>query len=114
MRDTTTNPSAISTGHKNSASGRRPFETPLLLVGVRCIARYIVLPFMLPLIGVATGAALGILVILDLIAVVSIVATVCWLWRIQHPRRGQYLPVALALTMLVVFFLVIDARLLYA
>ena len=101
---------------------RRPFETPLLMVGVRCTVRYIVLPFALPLVGVATGAtrgivtgaALGILLILDVIAVISIVATLRWLWRHQHPRRWQYLPVALALTALVAFFLVNDTRVLYA
>lgn len=96
-------------------------ETPLLLIGVRCIARYIVLPFALPLLGAATGpaldavtgAALGILVILDTIAVISTVATVRGLWRHQHPRRWQYLPLALALTALIVFFLVRDTQVLY-
>src|SRR5262245_40743018 len=39
----------------------RPFETALLVSAVRCTARYVVLPFVLPLLGVATGAALGIL-----------------------------------------------------
>jgi hypothetical protein len=100
---------------------RRPLETPLLLVGVRCTVRYIVLPFVLPLLGVATGAtrsiatgaALGLLLILDVIAVISVVATLRWLWRHQHPCRWQYLPVALTLTVLIAFLLVNDTRMLY-
>ena len=60
------------------------FQTPLLVSALRCILRYIVLPFVLPLLGVATsatlgivtGAALGIILILDVIAVIAIVATV--------------------------------------
>lgn len=100
---------------------RRPLETPLLLVGVRCIVRYIVLPFALPLMAAATsatravvtGAALGILVVLDTVAVISIAATLRRLWRHQHPRRWQYLPVALALTGLIALLLVNDSRMLY-
>jgi hypothetical protein len=95
------------------ATGSRPFETPLLLVGLRCTARYLVLPFVLPLLGIATGAALGILVILDMIAVISIVTTLRRLWQHQHPRRWHYAPLALALMVLIAYFLVYDTRVLY-
>jgi hypothetical protein len=98
-----------------ATAGARPFETPLLLAGVRCILRYVVLPLVLPLgatIGIVTGAALALLLTLDVIAVVAIVATLRRLWRLQHPRRWQYLPLALALTLLVGLFFVIDARVL--
>lgn len=102
------------------ATGSRPFETPLLVAGARCVLRYVVLPFLLPLAGVAagatvgvvTGAALALLLILDVIAVGAIVATLRRLWRAQHPRRWRYLPLALALTLLVAVFFVIDARVL--
>ena len=99
----------------------RPFETPLLIAGVRCSLRYIALPFVFPLLAAtgamrsaATLAALGILVALDVIAVVSIVATLRWLWRGLHPRRWQYLSVAVALTTLIGFFLIKDMQGLYA
>jgi hypothetical protein len=103
-----------------AATESRPFETPLLLAGVRCILRYVVLPFLLPLAGVATGATLGvvtgaalaILVTLDVIAVVAVVATLRRLWRVQHPRRWRYLPLALALTLLIAIFFANDARVL--
>jgi hypothetical protein len=103
-----------------AATGGRPFETPLLLAGLRCTLRYVVLPLVLPLLGVATGAtvgivtgaALGVLLTLDVVAVVAIVATLRRLWRLQHPRRWQYLPLALALAVLVGLFSVIDARVL--
>ena len=98
----------------------RPFETPLFLAGVRCVLRYIVLPFLLPLAGVATGASLGVvtgavlalLLIVDVIAVGAIVATLRRLWRVQHPRRWRYLPLALAFTLLVAVFFANDVRLL--
>jgi hypothetical protein len=91
----------------------RPFETPLLVSGVRCTLRYIVLPFVLPLLGVTTGGTLGILLLLDVIAAIAIVATLRRLWRLQHPRRWQYLAAALALAVLVGIFFVNDARVLF-
>jgi hypothetical protein len=90
-----------------------PFETPLLVSAVRCTVRYMVLPFVLPLLGVATGAALAILLTVDVIAAIAIVATLCRLWRLQHPRRWQYLLVALALAVLVGFFFMSDTRVLF-
>jgi hypothetical protein len=101
-----------------AATSSPPFEAPLLVSAVRCTLRYIVLPFVFPLLGVATsatlgivtGAALGILLMLDVIAAISIVATLRRLWRRQHPRRWQYLAVALALAVLVGFFFLSDAR----
>jgi hypothetical protein len=105
-----------------AATGSRPLETPLLVSAVRCTVRYVVLPFVLPLLGVAasatpgivSGAAFGVLVILDVIAALAIVATLRRLWRLRHPRRWQYLPLALALAALVGFFLVNDTRVMYA
>ena len=94
-----------------AATSSWPFETPLLVSAVRCILRYVVLPFVLPLHGVATGAALGILLTVDVIAAIAIVATLRRLWRLQHPRRWQYLAVALAV--LVGFFFMSDARVLF-
>jgi hypothetical protein len=64
-------------------------------------------------VGIVTGAALALLLILDVIAVVAIVATVRRLWQFQHPRRWHYLPMALALALLVGFFFVNDARVLF-
>ena len=104
-----------------ATTSSRPFETPLLVSGVRCVLRYVVLPVVLPLLGVGasatlgivTGAALGILLTLDAMAAIAIVATLRRLWRLQHPRRWQYLAVALALAVLIAFFFVNDARVLY-
>jgi hypothetical protein len=77
------------------------------------MVRYIVAPFVLPLLGVVTGATLGILLTLDVIAAIAIVATLRRLWRLHHPRRWQYLPVALALAGVAGFFFVTDARVLF-
>jgi hypothetical protein len=99
----------------------RPLQTPLLISAVRCTLRYVVLPFALPLLGITTGAAfaivtgaaLGILLTLDVIAAFAIVTTLRRLWRLQHPRRWRYLPAVLVLGALVGFFFVSEARVLF-
>ncbi len=93
----------------DATSSSQPFETALLVSAVRCTVRYVVLPLGLPLLGVASDAALGILLILDVIAAIAIVATLRRLWRVQHPRRWPYLLLAVALAVLVGVFLVSDA-----
>jgi ABC-type iron transport system FetAB permease component len=90
-----------------------PFETPLLVSAVRCSLRYIVLPFVLPLAGMASGAALGLLLALDVIATIAIVGTLRRLWRTQHPSRWQYLLLAIAFGVLIGFFFANDARVLH-
>ncbi|WP_395110183.1 hypothetical protein [Actinomadura sp. SCN-SB] len=102
--------------HATATRSRPPFETPLLVSAARCTLRYVALPFGFPLLGIApgatldvvTGAALGVLLTLDVIAAVSIVVTLRRLWRVQHPRRWQYVPVAATLLMLVGYFLLSD------
>ncbi|HBY94649.1 MAG: hypothetical protein M5U01_03470 [Ardenticatenaceae bacterium] len=59
--------------------------------------------------GIVTGTALGFLLTMAAIAAMVIVATLRRLWRLQHPRRWQYL----ALAVLVGFFFVNDTRVLY-
>jgi hypothetical protein len=101
------------TGQDNtSRSAVARFETPVLVAAARCTLRYIALPFGLPPLGVAMGAAVGILLLLDVIAAIAIVAALRRLWRFQHPRRWQYLPVALALMVLVGLFFARDVRVL--
>ena len=86
-----------------------PLQTPVLVSAVRCILRYVFLPFALPLIGIASGAALSILLVLDVVAAIAIVTTLRRLWQTKNPSRWQYLALALVLAVLVSFFFVADA-----
>jgi hypothetical protein len=62
--------------------------------------------------GIGTVAALGLLLTLDVIAGITIVATLRRLWRLQHPRRWLYLPLAMVLAVVAGFFFVNDAGML--
>jgi hypothetical protein len=64
------------------------------------------------LVGLASGAGLGLLLLLDALAVASIVRTLRRLWRLRHSSRWQYAFVAAALMVFVSLFTLNDAGLL--
>lgn len=66
----------------------------LLISGTRCILQYVVLPVLLPLIGLAGSFSLGIVIVLDLIALGLLVSSLRYFWRSRHPRRFDILPLA--------------------
>lgn len=80
-----------------TVAGRARREKPdpllgvaLLLTGVRCVLRYVVLPVGLPLLGLAPGVAGGISVVCDVAAVVLAVTSLRRLWAVRHPSRWRY------------------------
>lgn len=76
----------------------------LLFSGLRCILQYVLLPFLLPIIGVAADATVPILLLINLIAIASIFLSLRRFWTIGYKHRWSYLVVALAaLTLLVAF-----------
>ncbi len=112
-------PQPVAPVEATVATGPRPLEAPLLIAGLRCTVRYVVLPFVLPLLGVATGklgivtgAAIGLLLAIDVIAGITIVVTLRRLWSLEHPYRWRYLALAVALSMFVGVMFVNDARVL--
>lgn len=78
----------------------------LMFSGLRCILQYALLPFLLPIVGVAADAAVPILLLINLIAMASIFFSLRRFWTIGYKHRWGYLAVALtALTLLLAFTL---------
>jgi hypothetical protein len=80
----------------------------LMFSGVRCILQYALLPFLLPIIGVAADATVPILLGINVIAVVSIFFSLRRFWAIQYKRRWEYLAVASFAMLLLVAFTAYD------
>jgi hypothetical protein len=80
----------------------------VLLSGVRCIIRYAILPFGLPLLGLAAGATRGISLAFDLIAVVAAITSLRRMWAIQHPQRWRYLLIAVGVLLVTTMFVFLD------
>jgi len=74
----------------------------------------VILPFVLPIIGVASETAVPISLAINLIAVGLIFYSLRRFWKIGYARRWQYLPVALAAFLILGVFIAMDIRALVA
>jgi hypothetical protein len=78
-------------GPKASADeARKAFQTSLMVATVRCLLMYIVFPFVLPLVGVASQVGPWIGLPIGLVAVVAIVMSIRRFWRADHSKRWHY------------------------
>lgn len=80
----------------------------LLFVCVRCTLQYIVLPFVLPLLGLGGTMAIGISMAIDLFALGMILYNVRALWNTSW--RYRYLALSVVMIAILVVFLVNDLR----
>ena len=80
----------------------------LLFSGARCLLQYALLPFLLPIIGIAAEAAIPILLLINLVAMVSIFFSLRRFWTIGYKHRWTYFVVACAALSLLVAFTVYD------
>jgi hypothetical protein len=90
------------------------FSFALVFSGVRCILMYVVMPFILPIIGIAgTGAAyldLGITVV----AMGAILYSLRRFWSVDYKYKWQYLPVAVIALVILGTFMLLDIQALIA
>src|SRR5688572_19941651 len=89
---------------------QRALGFSLVFSAVRCILQYAVLPFVLPLIGIASDAAVPVLLVINLLAMVAVFYSLRRFWKIRYVYRWQYLGVALAALLLLTAFIVMDVQ----
>ena len=89
-------------------SGERAFSLALLFSGVRCIIMYAILPFILPLIGIAGDFGIYLDIVINVIAIVAIIYSLRRFWTTNYARKWQYLPVAMVAFVLLVAFIGLD------
>jgi len=90
--------------------GDRLFTGSVIFVSVRCTLQYIVLPFLLPLVGLRSDISAGISAAIDLIALAAIAYNVRRLWNTSW--RWRYIGLALVMSGIIAFMLYQDARIL--
>ena len=69
---------------------RRAFQTSIMVATVRCLLMYIVFPFVLPAVGLASGVGPLIGIPISIVAIVAIVSRVRRFWRADHSKRWHY------------------------
>jgi len=104
-------PAAANT-NAEVGKAERVFGLSLLFSGVRCILQYAIFPFVLPLIGIASSAALPVTLTINVVAIVSIVFSLRRFWQIRYARRWEYLVVAVVALVVMISFIVMEVGLL--
>ncbi len=93
---------------EQSRQAENALTLSLAFSGVRCLLQYALLPFLLPIVGVAADATTPILLGINVIAVISIFFSLRRFWKIGYDRRWQYLGVASVALLLLVAFTIYD------
>ncbi len=73
-----------------AADAQKAFQTSILVAAVRCILMYLVLPFVLPAIGIASNVGPWIGLSISFAAIVAIVMSIRRFWRAEHSKRWHY------------------------
>jgi hypothetical protein len=92
----------------SEASARQLVEKSLLISMARCLLTYIVLPFVAPVLGFATGVAPAIGIVVGTVAIVANVASVRRFWRSDHRYRWHYTTLASVIVAALVWLIVAD------
>lgn len=91
-----------------SPAPQRAISIALLISATRCILQYIVLPVLLPIAGLASDASIGVVLLLDAVALGSIGYSLWRLWQIRHPQRWRVAPLAALMVLVILAFLAVD------
>lgn len=73
-----------------AAEARSAFQTSIAVASVRCLLMYIVFPFVLPALGVASGVGPLIGIPIGVVAIVAITYSMRRFWRADHAKRWHY------------------------
>lgn len=101
-------PQPEATPPSETTKAERAFGLSVAFTGIRCILQYAVLPFILPIFGIAGNAAVPVVLVINVIAIVAVVTTLRRLWRISYQYRWQYLVVGVVSLIIQAAFLLFD------
>ncbi|MDP9371749.1 MAG: hypothetical protein M3Q65_04715 [Chloroflexota bacterium] len=91
-------------------SVERAVTLAVLLAALRCTAQYVLLPFILPWVGLAATVPPWATLALGVLALGSLARAVRQLWRLRHAHRWSYLLLGLVVTAALLLFIAVDLR----
>ena len=92
------------------APAQRALKFGLLLSALRCTVQYVVLPFVVPWIGVAASIPIWLTLALGAVALGALARNTRNLWRLRHARRWSYLMLAVIVGGSLLLFAVVDVH----
>lgn len=84
----------------------------IVFVAIRCTLQYIVLPFVLPFIGLSGSVSLIISILIDIVALSMILYNIRRLWNTSW--RWRYIALSVLMLSILAVFMIEDVRLLLA
>ena len=91
-----------------AAEARSAFQKSLVFTTCRCLLMYIVLPFVLPAVGIARGVGPIVGIVIGLLAIVSIVYSIRRFWRADHSKRWHYTIFGTAIILFLIWATIAD------
>lgn len=92
----------------SAAEAQKAFQTSIMVAAVRCLIMYILLPFVLPAIGVAAGVGPWIGLPIAIGAIVAVTYSIRRFWRADHSKRWHYTVVGAAVIGFMIYEIVRD------
>ena len=89
-------------------AARRAFQTSIMVATVRCLLMYIVFPFVLPALGLASGVGPLIGLAISIVAVTAIVMSIRRFWRADHSKRWHYTVLGAAVIAFLIGLVIVD------
>lgn len=84
------------------------FKFSLIFSGVRCTLQYVILPFVLPVFGIAGEVAVPFLLIINVMAIVSILYSIRRFWQINYRYKWHYLAFSVVMLVILASFIASD------
>lgn len=91
-----------------AADAQRAFQTSMMVAAVRCVLMYLVVPFVLPAVGIARGIGPAVGLVVNSAAMVCIVLSMRRFFRADHPKRWWYAALGGTIFALLVYLAVVD------
>jgi len=92
-----------------AAEARSAFQKSIAITACRCVVMYLVLPFVLPIVGVANDVGPVIGLIIGFLAMIAIVYSIRRFWRADHPKRWHYTVFATVIIGFLIYLAIRDA-----
>lgn len=84
----------ITTPDAATRSAENAFGMALVFSGIRCVLKYVFLPFILPVIGIAGDFSSVISLAINTMAIAAILYSVRTFWKVDYKYKWHYMPVA--------------------
>ncbi len=93
-----------------AAEAQKAFQTSVAVAAVRCLIMYILLPFVLPAIGIAAGVGPWIGLPIAVAAIVAVTMSIRRFWRADHSKRWHYTVIGSVVIGFMIYEIVKDLR----